>query len=201
MDLTIGSLNFRVGSLVSVRLSDPIYYDPLAVKPASVARSESSVGSSSKVNSPVSFKSTENIESIVEELDEIMENLDLGKSSGYSDKVSNESFDNHLVKNFATRSDGVSSSTEDTLRLEEKCTNNIHQMCVIISEVAEDDDDENNPVINSQGDNQGYNHRKEREKVYVSTGEWRMIKSVVNHGITIPVDSRRKVLMGYLTRV
>jgi hypothetical protein len=48
-------------------------------------------------------------------------------------------------------------------------------------------------VINSQGDNQG----KEREKVYVSTGEWRMITSVVNNGTTIPTDSRREFLMGY----
>jgi hypothetical protein len=113
MDLTIESLNFCVGSLVSVCLLDPINSDPLAVKTASVARLESSVGSSSKVNSPVSFKSTENIESTVEELDEIMEILDVGKSSGYSDKVSNESFDNHPVKNFATQSSGVSGSTED----------------------------------------------------------------------------------------
>jgi hypothetical protein len=66
-----------------------------------------------------------------------------------------------------------------------------------ISEAAEDDDGGNNPVINSQGDNQGNNHIKEREKVYVSTREWWMIKSVVNRGMTIPADSRREVLMGY----
>jgi hypothetical protein len=58
-----------------------------------------------------------------------------------------------------------------------------------ISEAAEDDDGGNNPVINSQGDNQGNNHIKEREKVYVSTREWRMIKSTVNHGTAIPVNS------------
>jgi hypothetical protein len=38
------------------------------------------VGSSSEVNSPVSFKPTKNIKSTVEELDEIMENHDLGES-------------------------------------------------------------------------------------------------------------------------
>jgi hypothetical protein len=37
-----------------------------------------SVGSSSEVNSPVSFKPTENIEDTVEELNEIMEILNLG---------------------------------------------------------------------------------------------------------------------------
>jgi hypothetical protein len=94
MDLTIGSLNFRVGSLGSTRLSDPINSGPSAEKTAFAARSESSVGSSSEVNSPVSFKSMENIEDKVEELDGIMETLDLGKSSGYSDKGSDEN-NNH----------------------------------------------------------------------------------------------------------
>jgi hypothetical protein len=70
-------------------------------------------------------------------------------------------------------------------------------MCVIISEATEDNDDENNPVINSQGKNKGNNHEKEREQVYVSIGEWRMIKSAINHGTTIPANSRREVLMGY----
>jgi hypothetical protein len=58
-----------------------------------VARSESSVGSSSEVNSPVTFKPTKYIKETVEELDKIMENLDLGEPSGHSDKSSNESLD------------------------------------------------------------------------------------------------------------
>jgi hypothetical protein len=70
-------------------------------------------------------------------------------------------------------------------------------MCIIISEAVEDDYGGNNPVINSQGDNLGNIHRKEREKVYVSAGEWKMIKSAVNHGTIVPADSRREVLMGY----
>jgi hypothetical protein len=93
MDLKIRSLNFHVGSLGSARLSDPINSGPLVGKTTSAARSKSSVGSSSEVNSLVSFKLIENIKNTVEELDEIMENLNLGKSSGYSDKVSNENFD------------------------------------------------------------------------------------------------------------
>jgi hypothetical protein len=95
MDLTIGSLNFCIGSLGSTRLSDPINSGLSAGKTASTTRAYSSVGSSSEVNSPVSFKPKENIESTVEELGEIMKNLDLGESSGYSDKGSNKSFDNH----------------------------------------------------------------------------------------------------------
>jgi hypothetical protein len=61
------------------------------------------VSSSSEVNSPVSFKPTKNIEDIVEELDEIIENLDLGESLGYSNKGSNKSFDNYLVKDLTTK--------------------------------------------------------------------------------------------------
>jgi hypothetical protein len=41
------------------------------------------------------------------------------------------------------------------------------------------------------------NGKKEKEKVHVSTGEWRMIMSAINHGIDVPVDLRREVLMGY----
>jgi hypothetical protein len=78
MDLTIGSLNFRVGSLDLTRLSDPVKSDPSASETKTIIVSESSVGSSSEVNSPVSFVTAENIEGKIEELDETMENLDLG---------------------------------------------------------------------------------------------------------------------------
>jgi hypothetical protein len=62
MDLMIGSLNFHVGSLGSIRISDPTKLDPSAGKTATMAMSESSVGSSSEVNSPVSFTTMENME-------------------------------------------------------------------------------------------------------------------------------------------
>jgi hypothetical protein len=81
MDLTIGSLNFRVGSLGSIFLSDLTKLDQSAGKTVTMAISESSVGSSSEVNSPVSFTTTENIDDKVEELDETMGNLDLGEQS------------------------------------------------------------------------------------------------------------------------
>jgi hypothetical protein len=45
MHLTIGSLNFRVGSLGTTRLSDPTKLGPSAEKTASATMSESSVGS------------------------------------------------------------------------------------------------------------------------------------------------------------
>jgi hypothetical protein len=77
MDLTIGSLNFRVGSLCSIRLSDPVSSDPLASEAKTAAISESSMGSSSKVNSPVSFAATEIEEGKIAEVDETMDNFDL----------------------------------------------------------------------------------------------------------------------------
>jgi hypothetical protein len=38
---------------------------------------------------------------------------------------------------------------------------------------------------------------KQKEKIHVSTGEWRIIMSAINHGMEVPADSRREVLMGY----
>jgi hypothetical protein len=61
MELTIESLNFRVGSSSSTRLSDPAKLDPSASKTKTIAVSGSSVGSSSEVNSPVSFTTAESI--------------------------------------------------------------------------------------------------------------------------------------------
>jgi hypothetical protein len=62
MYLTIGSLNFHVGSLGSIRLLDPAKPGPSSSESKTVAVSESSVGSSSEVNSPVSFAATEIVE-------------------------------------------------------------------------------------------------------------------------------------------
>jgi hypothetical protein len=75
MDLMIGSLNFRVGSLGLICLSDPAKAGPLASEPKIVAMLESSEGSSSEVNSPVSLAETE--EGKIAGGDETMENLDL----------------------------------------------------------------------------------------------------------------------------
>jgi hypothetical protein len=41
------------------------------------------------------------------------------------------------------------------------------------------------------------NGKKEKEKVHVLAGEWRMIMTALNHGTDVPADSRREVLMGY----
>jgi hypothetical protein len=101
MDLTIGSLNFHVGSLGSTRLSDSTKSDASAGKTATIAMSESSAGSFSEVNSPVSFATMEKREEEIEELDELMGNLDMGEAMGHLDLDQ---------KDFTTRSGGVSSN-------------------------------------------------------------------------------------------
>jgi hypothetical protein len=75
MELTIESLNFRVGSLGSIRLSDPTKMGPSASEPEIVGMSELSEGSSSEANSPVSL--TEAEEGKIAGGDETMENFDL----------------------------------------------------------------------------------------------------------------------------
>jgi hypothetical protein len=75
MDLMIRSLNFRVRSLCSIRLSDPAKPGPPASEPKTVAMSESSEGSSSEVNSPISLAEIE--EGKIVGGDETMENFDL----------------------------------------------------------------------------------------------------------------------------
>jgi hypothetical protein len=76
MDLTIGSFNFRVESLGSVRLFDPINLGPSAGQTTIAATSETSVGSSNEVNSTISIKLMKSKGNTVEEINKIMENLD-----------------------------------------------------------------------------------------------------------------------------
>jgi hypothetical protein len=114
------------------------------------------------------------IEDKIEELDKIMGNLNLGEALDRLDLDQ---------KDFTTRSGGVSS--------------NVHQVCVIITEAAEENDDTDNIVVNTQGNKPRSNSGKEKEKIYVSAREWRIIMSAINHGMDVPANSRREVLMGY----
>jgi hypothetical protein len=136
--------------------------------------SGSSVGSSSEVNSPVSFTTAKNIGEKIEELDETMKKLDIGGTV-------DQSYPSQ--KDFITQNGGVSS--------------NIHQLCVIITEAAEENDDTYNMATRQQDDKSRSNSKKEKEKVHISTGEWRVIMSAINHGTEVPANSRREVLMGY----
>jgi hypothetical protein len=116
----IESFNFHVGSLGSVRLSDPINSGPSAGKTAAVTTSETSVGSSSEVNSPVSIKPTKG--STVDELDEIMENLDLEESLGYSNRSSDKNLNrshSYSEEDFMVCYVSISNNSEDTWKIHE----------------------------------------------------------------------------------
>jgi hypothetical protein len=70
-------------------------------------------------------------------------------------------------------------------------------VCVIITEAVEDNDGTDNIVVSTQGNNPRNSRGKEKEKIYVSAREWRIIMLAINHIMGIPADSRREVLMGY----
>jgi hypothetical protein len=174
MELTIGSLSFYVGLSGLTRLLDPAKLGPSASKIKTITMSGSSVGSSSEVNSPVSFAAAENTQKKIEEFNRTREEPDI---EGTVDK----SYDNQ--RDFATGSSGVS--------------RNIHQLCVIITEAAEENDHADNVEVDVQVDKSRSNGKKKKEKIRVSTREWRIIMSAINHGTEVPRNSRREVRMGY----
>jgi hypothetical protein len=91
-------------------------------------------------------------------------------------------------RDFASRSSGISKS--------------IHQLCVIITEAAEEENNHaGNKEVDMQVDKIRSNGKKEKEKVHVFAREWRMIMTTINHGTDVPADSRREVLMGYQYRL
>jgi hypothetical protein len=174
MELTFGSLSFYIGPSGSTRLSDPTKSGPSASKTERITTSESSVGSSSEVNSTVSLTATEDMKEKLEEFNETR-----GKP-GMEEAVAKT---HDSSRDFAIESIGVSRS--------------VHQLCVIITEAVEEDNHEGNKDVNLQVDKPRSNSKKEKEKIHVSTGEWRIIMSAINHGTEVPADSRREVLMGY----
>jgi hypothetical protein len=58
----------------------------------------------------------------------------------------------------------------------------VHQLCVIITEAAEENGHKDNAEINTQVDKSRSNGKKAKEKIHVSNGEWRIIMSAINHG-------------------
>jgi hypothetical protein len=174
MELTIGSLSFYIGPLGSTCLSDPTKLGPSASKTKRIIIFGSSVGSSSEVNSPVSLTATEDMQEKLEEFDETRGKPDMEATAV---KTHNSSRD------FAIESSGVSRS--------------VHQLCVIITKAAEEDNHEGNKEVDMQVDKPRSNNKKEKEKIHISTGEWRIIMSAINHGTKVLADSRREVLMGY----
>jgi hypothetical protein len=174
MELTIGSLSFYIGPSGSTRLSNPAKSGPSASKAERITISGSFVGSSSEVNLPVSRTATKDMQKRLEEFDE---------TRGEPDMEATVVEPHDSARDFATESSGVSRS--------------VHQLCVIITEATEENNYEGNEEVDMQVDKPKSNSKKEKEKIHVSTREWRIIMSAINHGTEVPVDSRREVLMGY----
>jgi hypothetical protein len=171
VELTFRSLSFYIGPSGTTRLSDSMKSVSSAGKAERMIASGSSVGSSSEANSPVSLAAPENLQGKFEEPDEI------GQETMVEEAVDES-------RDIVSRSSDVSKS--------------VHQLYVVITEAAEEENNHTgNKDVDMQVDKLRSNGRKEKEKVHVSTREWRMIMTAVNRGTDVPVDSRREVLMGY----
>jgi hypothetical protein len=161
MDLTIGSLNFHVGSLGSIRLSDPAKPSPSASESKTVAMSESSEGSSSEVNSPVSFAETETEEGKIAKGDETMENFDLEVQLEdlmiCHDDTSDKSTDTWKT-GLELHEDDSSIFSSFNSKLD-----NRYQILTIIGDNSEELDENNNPVLNPANINRGANYLAEGE--------------------------------------
>jgi hypothetical protein len=173
-ELTIESLSLYIGPSGSTCFSDPAKSGLSTGETKTITMSGSSVGSSSEVNSPVSLAATEKVQKKLEEFNGTQEKPDIEATVVTP---------HDSPKDFATGSSGVSRS--------------VHQLCVIITEAAEENNHAGNEEVDMQVDKLRSNNKKEKEKIHVSTGEWRIIMSAINHGTEVPADSRREVLMGY----
>jgi hypothetical protein len=163
MDLTIGSLNFRVGSLGSIRLLDPVKLDPSASKAKTIAMSESLMGSSSEANSLVSFATTEIAGEKIAELDETMENLDL------RDQLEDLMIchDDASDKSTDTWKTGLELHEDDETIFSSFNSkfDNRYQVLAIVGDNSEEFNDNNNLVLNPENINRGANHLAEGETI------------------------------------
>jgi hypothetical protein len=202
MDLMIGSLNFRVGSLGSIRLSDPTKPDSSTSEHETIAISESSEDSSSEVNSPVSL--TEAEEGKIAGGDKIMENFDL--------EVQLEDlmicYDDTSDQSTHTWNTGLELSEDDNsiFSSHNSKLDNRYQILAITGDNSKELDDNSNPVLNPANINRGENHLAEGEtadslatrvKVRLAADEWREIKTAVEHGMPIPTNSSQNMLLEY----
>jgi hypothetical protein len=161
---------------------------------------ESSMCSSSEANSPVSFAATEIVEGKIVEVDKTMENFDLGDqledlmichddtSDTSKTGLEHHEDDDSIFSSFNSKFD------------------NRYQVLAILGDNSEELDENNNSVLNPTNVNRGANHLVEgetadslasREKVRLSAAEWRIIKTAVEHGVPIPTDASKNILLGY----
>jgi hypothetical protein len=161
MDLTIGSLNFHIGSLGLIHLSDPVKLGPSASKSKTETTSESSEGSSSEVNSPVSFAEIEIEERKCAEGNETMENCDLEMQ--LEDLMI--CHDNTSDKSTDTWKTGLELHEDDSSIFSSFNSkfDNRYQVLAIIGDNSEELDENNNPVLNPANINRGANYLAEGE--------------------------------------
>jgi hypothetical protein len=124
---------------------------------------ESSVCSSREANSPVSFATTKIAEEKIAELDETMENLDLGDQLEdlmiCHDDTSDKSTD--------TWKTGLELHEDDETIFSSFNSkfDNRYQVLTIVGDNLEEFDENNNPVLNPANVNRGVNHLAEGETV------------------------------------
>jgi hypothetical protein len=166
--------------------------------------SESSAGSSSEANSPVSFATTKITGEKIAELDETMENLDL------EDQLEDLMICHHDAsdKSTDTWKTGLELH-EDNETIFSSFTSkfdNRYQVLAIVGDNSEEFDENSNPVLNPANVNRGANHLAEgetadslvsREKVRLSADEWKIIKIAIEHDVPIPTDASKNMLLGY----
>jgi hypothetical protein len=177
---------------------------PLAEKTASATISKSSVGSSSEINSLVGFTLMEKIGEATEELDEIMDNLDLGEPSGDITICHNSTLDKSADMWKAWLE--LHEDDETIFSSFSSKTNHQYRVFAIIGDISEEFDDNNNPVLNPTNVTRGANHLAEGDSAYslttrvkfrLSADEWNRIRAAINNGAAIPVDASKDVLSGY----
>jgi hypothetical protein len=162
--------------------------------------SESSEGSSSEVNSPVSFAEIE--EGKIAGGDETTENFDL--------EVQLEDLmichDDTSDKSTDTWKTGLELHEDDSSIFSSCKLDNRYQVLAIVGDNSEELDENNNPVLNPANINRGANYLAEgeiadslatREKVRLSADEWRTIKTAVEHDTPIPTNASKNMLLGY----
>jgi hypothetical protein len=146
----------------------------------------------------------ENIDDKIEELDETMENLDLGEKSKYF-MICCGSISDKSVDTWKTRLE-LHEDSQTTLSSCGSKFDNQYQILTIIGYNSEEFDDNNNPVLNPANVTRGANHLAEgdtadsltnREKIRLAVDEWNTIKAGIEHGAAIPVDASKEILLGY----
>jgi hypothetical protein len=176
--------------------------DPSASEPETVAMTESSEGSSSEVNSPVSLVDAK--EGKIAGGDETMKSFDLKVQledlTIYHDDNSDQSIDSWKTGLELSEDDNSIFSSQNSK------LDNRYQILAIAEDNSEELDDNNNPVLNPAYINRGANHLAEGEtanslatrvKVRLSEEEWRTINAAVEHGTPIPTNSSQNMLLGY----